>query len=484
MFSVESGAYTAPVTTYNDLRDCLPDDPKLHVAPTHHSLTVKTCNAPELLDRCLGSLRETVDLSYIQAVVVDDSKNVTSRQQNMRVANETGAEYCAVSGANSLVYHFGKYIEATESPDQANVLTRYLERIVTDYPAVPSATTWGGVGGAQNLGHLRNIMRFGAEGFSQSEWLSTFIDDDVMMPGNAQEVFRMIGLYHNLGSVSVVASNYLHHSGNPIILATDAFTELAVRAKDMDRQAVEAEVKNIIRRTPTMGLRGSEKSAARYSTPEQTLIFPGGNYSLSGGEAFDLPVPVVGVEDLGYAAMLHLFKGARNLGVARVPDFSHVRYNRPNGGNVNGDLSQFCQAEKDVDYNSFQLIAQEYAASIGVPRENLESFIGLEAGRNQAQARRQAKLSDQLTQLREEPQFANVAPIIEDLQRSVAAFVATKAQYANTLTLDPISTKKLLADMLTLHPRLVDKAYQFGQDGELTTYNQSLRQSTGVQLAA
>jgi len=478
MFSVESGAYTAPVVTYDDLKSCLPVDPEnAYTEPSSHIVTIKTCNSPDLLARCVTSLHDEVSLEYVKPIVIDDSKDADSREKNMRVAWETEAEYCAVGGKNSLVNSFGEYIAKTESETTANTLQDYLHRIVTDHPAGPSAATWGGVGGTQNLGHLRSVMQFGAQETPKEEWLSTFIDDDVLMPKNAQEVFRMIGLYHTIGSLSVIASSYLHHSGNPIILASNAFKELAVRADDMDQPAIGTEINNIINRTPTMGLRGERSSDARYSSPEYTLIFPGGNYSLTGGEAFDVPVPVVGIEDLGYAAMLQLFKGARELGVARVPDFIHKRSARQNGGDVHGNLSEFCRAEKDVDYNTFQKIAKEYAADNGASSENIAAFTALETDRNQSQSRRQRKLIQHLGELSRDERFASFRDTLSGLKQNIYEFALAKTKNANTLTLDKPFVEKLLKDMLTLHPQLVSKAYQFGQDGGLASYDQATHRS-------
>src|SRR6266568_1185887 len=476
MFIPKAGVYTAPVVTYDQLASCLsPDVVAAYEAtpPVQHLVTVKTCDSPDLLSRNLESLSEQVGLNYVQPVVVDDSKHDHFRRENQDLAYTARARYCVVSGKSSLVGAFSSYILATEPEQKAAPLIDYLQRISTDYPALPSLDTFGGVAGAQNVGHLANVMLFGENGIPSQDWLSTFIDDDVVMPGNANEIFRMIGLYHTLGTVSVIASSYLHHSGNPISLAFRALNSLMVNAETMSDQEISELIDGILRRTPSIGLRDEHASDSKYGhTPEATLAFPGGNFTLSGDRAFDVPVPIVGVEDLGFIASLHLFCGARQLGVARVPDFIHRRCDRQAGGSVNGGLEDFCRAERDVAYGEFRSIAERFATNVlDVPEENVQHFRKAENAKRRYQLRQQRKTLQTLDVLSRNARFAPYVPVLTSLKHSVRNFAIAKTKGAEKPLLDHRFIEHLLGDMVLYHGRLVRKAYAFGVDGEFDSYS-------------
>jgi hypothetical protein len=332
------------------------------------------------------------------------------------------------------------------------------------------------VAGAQNVGHLFNVMHFGESGTPHVDWLSTFIDDDVIMPPNAQEIFQMIGLYHNLGSIGLIAGGYTHHSGNPISLAQRALKYLVANHPDMTDEDIQRELDNLSRRTPERGLRGENASDDKYADrPEFTMVFPGGNYSLSGNLAFEIPVPIVGVDDLGYATMLQLFQGARSLGVARVPDFIHVRQQRPNGGDAHGTLEQFCTGQKDLDYLQFQKIAKQYAAEVAqVPQENIDGLVRIQVAKRRSQLRTQREVLQASAALAGQERFARYVGMLTNLKRSVHSFALAKYR-ASGDALDPTFVQTLVGDMVNTHAQLVDKAYQFGMDGELTKYNTAVK---------
>jgi len=464
MFLSEIGSYTAPVLSYSELVTCLPSE-ALSSTPEGHQVTIKTCNNPQLLARSIGSLLDNVSLN-ITPLVVDDSRQEDLRDQNQQIAADHGARYCAVRGRHSLVSAFSEYIAETEYPDTAQELTRYLERIVTDYPQTPSEETWGGVAGAQNLGHLFNVMHFGRTLTPKTEWLSTFIDDDILMPDNANNIFKMIQTYHGLGSVGLIAGGYLRHSGNPIALARRTMLYLAKNRDSMTPEEIGIELNNLMQRTPTVGLRDERASDNKYSNrPEFTMTFPGGNYSLSGPRGFEVPVPVVGVEDLGYAAMLQLFLGARNLGVARVPDFIHARQSRRNGGDAHGTLRQFCEGEKDVAYLQFQRIAAGYAEKMGMPPENIDGLTKVQEVRRRSQLKQQREVVQATAQLMQDERLTDYSDLLGEFKTAVHDFALTKYNTQRNTAEGPLDEEfvfNLVDSMFRLHPHLVRKAYDFG----------------------
>lgn len=136
MFYTDRSTYTGPIKTPEALANCLSEGSNFahQTPPTNHNVTIKTCDAPDLLGRALISLVDEVSLRYVTPVVVDDSRLEDSRFKNRKIAERFGARYGAVIGQNSIVTDFSGFISETESPADAKELGDYLERITTDFP--------------------------------------------------------------------------------------------------------------------------------------------------------------------------------------------------------------------------------------------------------------------------------------------------------------------------------------------------------------
>lgn len=466
MYYPETTSYTGPVVTSEDLLRCLPDQSAQDMVrePDVQLLTIKTCNAPALLDRCLGSF--TPDLpGYVQPVVVDDSKADCFRDKNKVVAREWGAEYFPVSGEESVVKEFADYLDRILPVSEKDVVIGYLHRITRNYHRAPPLGEWGGVAGAQNVGHLASAMTFGARNIQRRDWLATFIDDDLLSPPNAEDIFRMQRVYRNLGNVSVIASHYLHHPANPLALTVGGIKYIARHYHEMSDEELDKEFDDLLHRVPAHGLRTADASAPFYSTPARTLTFPLGNYTLVGDKAYDIPVPIVGMNDVGYCELLQLFEGAGNLGVARVPDFIHERTVRPNGGDATSDLAAlYTNPEKETDHAPFHAIVRQYAIDVeGVSKGNIDDLNQWLSERKDRTLKQTDELIDMINTLSKTQRFAS--------HRSLLSCVRDGFMRAKTIfegraesSLDPVFARKLITDMRQHHPRLIQAAYAFGAE--------------------
>lgn len=471
MFIAERTTYTGPVTSPEQLAAGCPEyfGAYRQFGPATHMLTIKTCNAPDLLKRCIGSMSHTP--AYLQHIIIDDSPHGAYREANCQIAQEFGAQYYSTKGELSLIGRFSDYLAGSEGSGGQH-LREYLHRITTDYPKEPAPEAWGGVAGAQNLGHLANVMNFGEQNLPPSEWLSTFIDDDIVMPLEAASIFKLTAMYSHLGNVSVIASNYLHHSGNPIALTRDVLQDFVAFSHEMSEEQVEEEMRNMLLRVPNIGLRNAERSDEDYTHPELTMTFPGGNYSLSGHQAFQIPVPVVGIEDMGYGSLLQTFIGARELGVARVPDFPHIRYRRPDGGDAhdgNSNLLAFFGAtSKGQVHARFHELVMEYASSA----RNI-SGAALEGSTLRERVSKQ-KLLGQLKAvavaaktLLANPRFTAYEDTLCSLKQGARYYAQEALRPADEDDLDTRAMTRLIDEMRDLHPVLIQKAYEFGAEGRL-----------------
>ncbi len=467
LFIAERTTYTGPVTSPDALLASCPELAGQDQAASPHLLSVKAYNSPGLLARCLQSVRQP-STGNVTPLVIDDTKVDELRKENERIASKFGARYYPVLGEFSLVQAFADYIDGTEPKDRGQELSDYLRRITTDYPNDPSGA-WGGVGGAQNVSHLANVMTFGESGTPRKGWLSTFIDHDVLLPPNAEDIFRLIGMYHHLGNIGIITSSYLHHAGSPTKLGTQAFRHLVEHEGELTAKELDREMENIFQRIPTVGLQAPNQADRKYSTPEYKLDFPTGNYTLSGDEAFDIPVSIIGLEDRGFSAMLQLFIGARRLGIARVPGFPHVRNAEKDA--ANGRLPDYFRLPKHKAHCEFMNDLMDYAIAEGVPQENVDRFRRIQRARRMAQLAGLRKLVSTAGELAGRERFAPYVDSLQDLRESVLDFAKTTSDTQNR-ALDPAFAFRLIKDIRKLHPVLVEKAYQFGTDGQLAQYNQ------------
>src|SRR5688500_7308806 len=112
MFCPEASTYTNPVVSSEALLNCLSDryhSDSLITAPELRLMTVKTCNAPDLLQRSLNSFMPSKP-EYMEVIVVDDSKNDLSRVQNEEIAADSGVTYLPVLGHRAIMPYFEDFI--------------------------------------------------------------------------------------------------------------------------------------------------------------------------------------------------------------------------------------------------------------------------------------------------------------------------------------------------------------------------------------
>lgn len=320
-----------------------------------------------------------------------------------------------------------------------------------------------------------SVMSFGEMQVESDQWLTTFLDDDVIMPPNAEATFRLIGMYHKLGNIGIVVSNYLHHTGSPMALASGVLRHFEKHADTMTDAAIDIEIKNLLQRTPTVGLRNSHASDGNYSRPEVTMTFPAGNYTLSGRKGYDIPVPIVGIDDLGYSELLRAFIGAAKLGVARVPDFLHLRRPRiVNNGDANGSLEEFCcNPDKDIIHETFSSALQEYARLVeGVPEANLKELQGYHVRRRREQLRQLRNAISAVHTLEKNKILDRHESVLTVLKNGFYKQLKVRRGEYSGNNVNKNFIMELIGSMRTLHPWLVDKAYQYGADGRFKAYSQ------------
>ena len=467
-YIAESSTYLSPIVTPSELRADYPD---LSDEVPYHNLTVKVCESPELSERALQSVEDNAP-DYITTLVVDDSVTAKSQNANQEIARRFGSQYFRVKGELSIVGAFSEFL----TKENEGRLAAYLGRIATNYGSPVVQGAWGGARGTQNAVHLVNVMAFGEQGVSADQWLSTFIDQDVIVSTSAKDdAFPLTSMYSNLG-VGVIASLYTHHLGSPTGLSARALQYLANHAQDMGRSEANQEVRNIMARAPTVGLVKPEDTLARYTdVAARNLDFPGGNYTLSGSAGFEkVPISIMGHDDQGYTAMLQLFVGAKELGVARVPGFDHVRKpdapNAPHGSLV-GYLTEIGPKMK-AEQNAFIGALLEHAREIHVPDQRIEGLRQLQDGRHKNQLRSLEAIISVCGQLAGESMFADTKPELLAIQQGAQALIQSRFHMGSAA--DSAFAKTFITNALALQPRLVEKAYAFGERGGLEEYRRRL----------
>lgn len=463
-YEASSSIYRQPVISPAEL---LVDYPDLPTSVPHQLLTVKAYESPDLTARALNAAsRCTPD--YVIPLVLDDSETSDGRHQNQAVAGEFDAEYYPVKGENSFVRAFSNFLEKRGHHE----LARYLGRIVTSYPRSPDPDNWGGTKGAQNAGHLLNVMKYGQQGVREDNWLSTFIDQDVVIPPTAlNDTFPLIAMYHHLG-VGMIASGYTHHLGSPLKLSARALEYLAKHVEDLPPEEINQEIRNIIARAPTVGLQTPADALARYtSSAARNFDFPSGNYTLSGIKGFtEAPVSTMGHEDQGYGAMLQLFVGAKEMGVARVPDFIHIR--KPNApGAVHGDLISFLThigPRIKNEQNVFLMALLAHAQRIGIPRHRTEGFSELQESRHHSKIKALDTIVRTCDLLRDHPKCISNRDALSSIRYGAVALAEGNFYGISRPGLDFAS--RFIRDALSLQPHLVEKAYAFGATGHFDNY--------------
>jgi len=453
--------YSAPVITPEEL---LQDYPGLPTTAPQHFLTVKAFGKPELVSRALASVADYAP-AYVETLVVDDSVTETDRAKNRRVAESFGAEYYPVKGERSIVANFSRFLELHGK----NELAAYLGRVATSYPRQPGAEFWGGVGGAQNVSHLVNIMKYGERSTQPEQWLSSFIDQDVIIPPDARNIaFPLISMYRNLG-VGMLASAYVHHVGSPTGLSAKALSHLVDKGDSLTQEETKQEVRNIMARAPTVGLQSAEDSLSRYtSSAPRNFDFPSGNYTLCGEEGFTrVPVSIMGHEDQGFGAMLQVVVGAKEMGVARVPGFTHIR-KADTSNAAHGSLIDYLtrigpriKREQTAFLDTLLGLAETH----GIPQERIAGLSELQASRLKSQSKALTAMITSCEELLLRPQFQLAADELLTIREAAHLFAVRRSDQASPADLE--FATHFLSKAIRLQPLLAEEAYAFGEAGML-----------------
>lgn len=492
LYFPQQSYYTGPVTESDQIfeaHDVTPPPKCFELLDTIHQISFKTCNDIQLARKCAESALQANP--NLLGRIVDDSKSQEFRNGNIETAKDLGLEYICSGGENSLARDFIQYVESNcFSPD----IIEYIQMLFVDYPNPVISNNYGGVAGVQNLSHLATIMSTASQGLQMNQLLATFIDDDVTVDNS--DKIRQLQSHYIAGRISgntasVVAGNYLGHSGNPASLYRRAITELnnLVDDGDISLDQIKEHLDDIFKRQPKIGLRKEGDSDEDFTTAELTLKFPGGNYTLIGeGVITNVPVSIGGAEDVIFNHGIVAWCLNNGITIARGPDFAHNRQSRTTGESAYGDMISFLNnSKKDDDQYSFEeAMWQSTLENLPDSEKNLQILAKRKnlAMQSQIQTIRKAVIAGNSlhNKIAGCEQMKDYGKRLKEVNSAMARFGKNKllqrSEYRKTGEVDQEAFKygKRFFDLaLQCHPTVSKLAWEYGKIGKYADYQGRLK---------